>query len=277
MIAWPSSTEGAIGFSTSTCTPRSMQQNANSRCKWVGAAMVTASTPFASSGSTPLNAGQPSARETKSRCLLSGSATQTSLTPGRSAKTRAWLLPMTPTPTTPTRSRRSASRFPACTMIDEFPPAASRNESLLARPKAAGDGPVWSCGHVLNQRVTSPGVIAVGSIPSLLAEPENPIDEAAIPPFARLFGPDPDGALEIGHVRIGLRNVARLHREQLPPRRLAEGFLDQPHDLGHLDRPAVADIVDVPRCPARGGIGGIAPPDPVLRPPPRHRAHPPPA
>ena len=42
-----------------------MQQSANSRCRWVGAAMVTASTPSASSGSTPLNAGQPSARETE--------------------------------------------------------------------------------------------------------------------------------------------------------------------------------------------------------------------
>src|SRR5262249_26301474 len=164
-----------------------------------------ASTPFASSGSTPLNAGQPSARETKSRCLLSGSATPTSLTPGRSAKTRAWLLPMTPTPTTPTRSRTSASRFAACTMIDEFPPAASRNECLLARPKSAGDGPVWRCGHVLNQRVTSPAVIADGATPPLLAEPEKPIDDAANPPVDRRLRQDPDPALEIGHVRIGLR------------------------------------------------------------------------
>ena len=48
--------------------------------------------------------GKPSAADTNSRCLRSGSATPTRLTPGRSASTRAWLLPMTPTPTTPTRN-----------------------------------------------------------------------------------------------------------------------------------------------------------------------------
>src|SRR5262249_27331637 len=62
---------------------------------------------------------------------------------------------MTPTPTTPTRSKRSASRLAACTMTDEFPPPGSRNESLLACPKAAGDGPARGSAHVLNQRVTA--------------------------------------------------------------------------------------------------------------------------
>ena len=61
--------------------------------------------------------------------LASGSATPTSLTPGKSASTRAWLLPMTPTPTTPTRSGRPASRLAACTMMDQVPPAGWRDES----------------------------------------------------------------------------------------------------------------------------------------------------
>src|SRR6478735_6734219 len=234
MMARPSSTEGAIGFSTSTCTPRSMQQSANSRCRWVGAAMVTASTPAASSGSTPLNSGQPSARETKSRCLPSGSATPTSLTPGKSANTRAWLLPMTPTPTTPTRSGRPASRLAACTMMDQVPPAGWRDESLLARRKAAGDAPDRGCGHVLNQRVTCPTAGSECSMTSLLAKPQQPVDEATNALGDRRVRPEADSTLEIAGVRAGLRDIARLHRQQLPPRRLAYGLLNEPHDLGYL-------------------------------------------
>src|SRR5262252_8896704 len=137
------------------------------------------------------------------------------------------------------------------------PPPGSRNESLLARPKAAGDGPVRGCGHVLNQRVTSTALISNPSMPSLWAEPEKPIDEAANPLLDRSLGPEPHGALEVGCIPIGLRDVAGLHRKQLPTRWLADGLLDQPHDLGHLDRVAIADVVDVPRCLARGGIGSI--------------------
>src|SRR5262249_40390060 len=107
-------------------------------------------------------------------------------------------------------------------------------------PEGRWDGPVRGCGHVLNQRVTCPGLISNPSMPSLWAELEKPIDEAANPLFDRRLGPEPHRAFEISRVRIGLRDVARLHREQLPTRGLAEGFLDQPHDLGHLDRVVVA-------------------------------------
>ena len=46
---------------------------------------------------------------------------RTSFTPGRSARTRAWLLPMTPTPTTPMRSRPSALSFADCTISTQRP------------------------------------------------------------------------------------------------------------------------------------------------------------
>ena len=49
MISRPSSTVEAIGFSTMTWTPRAMQASAISWCRWVGAAMVTASTLRSSS------------------------------------------------------------------------------------------------------------------------------------------------------------------------------------------------------------------------------------
>src|SRR6266700_6235998 len=261
MIARPSSTDEAIGFSTRTCTPRLMQLSARSRCRWVGAAMVTASTPAASRPSTSVCPGQPSAPVTKLRCLRSGSATPTSRTPGRSAKTRAWLLPITPTPTTPTRSRRSASRVATCTMMDEVPPAGSRNESLLACRKAAGDAPARGCGHVLNQRVTCLRAVIETFMSGLSAKLEEPVDETADALSDRRIGPKPDSAFEIGGIRAGLRNIARLHRKQLPDRRLAKGLLDEPHDLGHLDRFAIADIVDPPRrqtgCRVILGPGGI--------------------
>ena len=86
MMARPSSTVGAIGFSTRMWMPREAQSSAMSRCRWVGAAMVTASTPRSIRPSTSLKAAQPSAPATKSRCLRSGSATPTSLTPCNSAQ-----------------------------------------------------------------------------------------------------------------------------------------------------------------------------------------------
>src|SRR5262249_3653893 len=232
-----------------------MQQSASSRCRCVGAAMVMASTPSASSGSTALKAGHPSASEAKWRCLSSGSATPTSFTPGRSVKTRAWLLPITPTPTTPTRSRRSASRVATCTMMDEVPRSGSRSESLLARRKAAGDAPARGCGHVLNQRVTSPGPLSEllcqafrRNLSDQSTKLEERGEETADALADRCVGPKTDGAFEVGGVRAGLRDVAWLHRKQLPDRWFSEGLLDQPHDLGHLDRFAIADVVDPPRC-----------------------------
>src|SRR5260370_17776826 len=88
-----------------------------------------------------------------------------------------------------------------------------------------------------------------------------PLNETTDPLIDRRLGPEPHGALEIRYVCISLRDVAWLHREQFPDRWLADGFLDQPHDLAHLDRLAVADVVDVPRCAARSGIGRIPGPD----------------
>src|ERR1700722_9994014 len=63
--------------------------------------MVTASTPLPISACRSANSAQPKVWATKSRCLRSGSTTPTSSTPAISDNTRAWLLPMTPTPTTP--------------------------------------------------------------------------------------------------------------------------------------------------------------------------------
>src|SRR6516225_3210200 len=92
-----------------------------------------------------------------------------------------------------------------------------------------------------------------------------PLHETVDTLINRCLGPEPHGTLKIGYVRIGLRDVARLHREQLPYRRLADGFLDQPHDLGYLDRLVVADVVDVPRCEARGRIRRIPGPGGIWR------------
>src|SRR5262249_22901266 len=156
---------------------------------------------------------------------------------------------MTPMPTTPTRSGRSTSRVATCTMMDEFPPACAPSESLLARRKAAGDARGRACGHVLNQRVTCRRALPGWSCPSLWTKLTEPGDEAANPLGDRRFGPEADGARKLGRISTGLRYIARLHREQLPHRRLAEGLLDQPHDLGHLDRLAVAAIVKPSRCP----------------------------
>ena len=40
-----------------------------------------------------------------------------------------------------------------------------------------------------------------------------PLDEMVDTLINRRLGPEPHGALEISYVRIGLRDVARLHRE----------------------------------------------------------------
>ena len=85
-----------------------------------------------------VRSGQPSARPTKSACAWSGSATPTSFTPGNSASTRAWLEPMTPIPTTPTRSCRSRSRsrfISDCAIPTPYSPAVVP----LTRPEPAGD------------------------------------------------------------------------------------------------------------------------------------------
>ena len=93
--------------------PRAAQAMAMSRCRWVGAAMVTASTPRSIRPSRSAKAVHLRLRATCSRVLRSGSTTPTSKTPGSSASTRAWFEPITPTPTTPIRNAPCAPAFSA--------------------------------------------------------------------------------------------------------------------------------------------------------------------
>ncbi len=55
--------------------------------------------------------GSPATRLTSSRCRGSGSAVPTSFMPASPARTRAWLEPMMPAPTTPTRSVLGRAAF----------------------------------------------------------------------------------------------------------------------------------------------------------------------
>src|SRR5262250_102753 len=111
----------------------------------------------------------------------------------------------------------------------------------------------WRCpGTGLWTRFESKSYIprpVIGTFMSgLSAKLEEPVDETADALADRCVGPQTDGAFEVGGVRAGLRDVAWLHRKQLPDRWFSEGLLDEPHDLGHLDRFAIADVVDPPRC-----------------------------
>jgi len=91
----PSSTVDAIGFSTRTWMPRSMQRIAKSRCRWVGAAMVMASTPPDSRAVHLGVAGAVERTADELALLAIGIHNPGELDPRRSAKTRAWLLPIT--------------------------------------------------------------------------------------------------------------------------------------------------------------------------------------
>src|SRR5579863_8693473 len=135
-----SSTVEAIGFSTITWMPCAAHAIAMSRCRCVGAAMVTASTPWRNSASASSKAAQPILRATVSRRWRSGSATPTRFTPGNSDRTRAWLLPITPTPTTPTRNV-SAPNFRASLMTQKAPslPRSRARGFPVARPMPTGD------------------------------------------------------------------------------------------------------------------------------------------
>src|SRR3984893_14581256 len=118
----PSSTVGAIGFSTRRSIPASMQSSAIELGRWVGAATITASSPRPISVLWSATASQWSALAIFIARLRSGSAMATSSTPGSSASTRAWFEPMTPTPIMPKRRRsgdtsRGFARFEAAGIL----------------------------------------------------------------------------------------------------------------------------------------------------------------
>src|SRR5712691_7447929 len=180
---------------------------------------------------------------------------------------------MTPTPTTPTRNSRSASSLADCTMIDE-PPSRAREPTRPSTPE--GSWRRLRSGRrtrFKSKSYNSGRVISNGSESSFSVKPHEPIDKAADPLPDRCFGTKSDGALEIGDVGAGFRHVARLHRPEFPRRRLADGRLDQSHDLAHLDRLAVADVVDVPGRPARGWVRRLPGPGRIGRRRPRHQPH----
>ena len=90
-----------------------MQISAMSRCRCVGAAMVTASTPR--SGEQRLDALDCRAAQCARNELTLGAVGVShadQLHAGQiPASTRAWLLPITPAPITPTRNARFTSVF----------------------------------------------------------------------------------------------------------------------------------------------------------------------
>src|SRR5882762_4853174 len=85
-----------------------------------------------------------------------------------------------------------------------------------------------------------------------------PVDEAPNPILDRRTGREGDRLAEVVDVGKSFRHVAGLHRHQFADRGLAHRLLDQPHDLGDLDRRVVADVVDAPGSAARCRVGPIA-------------------
>jgi len=101
-MARASSTPAAIGFSTRRSTPPSSSGRETAACRPVGAATTAASTcPSSASGAS--RARQPWAAATRSRASADGSTTATSRTSPRAARSRAWIVPRCPHPTTATR------------------------------------------------------------------------------------------------------------------------------------------------------------------------------
>src|SRR5467141_1477137 len=143
-------------------------------------------------------------------------------------------------------------RGPPCRLAKRIPP--STPEGRWRCPRRA----LWTR---FESKSYIPTAVIGTFMSALLAKPQEPVDETADALADRCVGPKADGPLEVGGVRAGLRNIAWLHRKQLPDSRLADGPLDEPHDLGHLDRLAIADIVDPPRrrtgCGVILGPGGI--------------------
>src|SRR3977135_3731532 len=90
-----------------------------------------------------------------------------------------------------------------------------------------------------------------------------PVDEPPNPILDRRIGREGDRLAEVVDIGESFRHVTGLHRHQLADRRLAHRLLDQPHDLGDLDRRVVADVVDAPGSAARCRVGPITRPAPI--------------
>ena len=69
----------------------------------------------------------------------------------------------------------------------------------------------------------------------------------------------PDRAFQIRTIGAGLHNVAGLHRQEFSNGRTTDGLLNQPNEFNHLDRAAVADIIEPPRRTACRRIGRYRP------------------
>ena len=98
------SAEVASGFSHSTGLPDSMQASANGSWVKAGEAITTASTlaaPISSSPSLKAVAPTSSASRTARSCCVSAIAT-TSAPETDAARVRAWIVPISPAPMTPT-------------------------------------------------------------------------------------------------------------------------------------------------------------------------------
>src|SRR5260370_1933153 len=131
-------------------------------------------------------------------------------------------------------------RGPPCRLAKRIPP--STPEGRWRCPRRA----LWTR---FESKSYSPTAVIGTLMSALLAKPQEPVDETADALADRCVGPKADGPLEVGGVRAGLRNIAWLHRKQLPDSRLADGPLDEPHDPGHPDRRPIAAIVHPPILP----------------------------
>src|SRR5215472_10081863 len=87
-----------------------------------------------------------------------------------------------------------------------------------------------------------------------------PIDEFLDARGNRRIGGKSDSFLQVLNVRAGLPDVARLHRQQVPDRLLAERYLKLEHHLHEVDRGVIADVVDAPWGAARRRIRTVARP-----------------
>src|SRR5438874_8959892 len=93
--------------------------------------MVTASMPSAISCSRVSNARQPASSVARARCSAKGSTIPTSVIFGNPPRTRAWLVPITPAPITPTRIR-----FPSFDRPQTLPKARKSWKFAETRPPA---------------------------------------------------------------------------------------------------------------------------------------------
>src|SRR3954454_11494772 len=96
---------------------------------------------------------QPASSVVRVRCAGDGSTTPTRLTPGRPLSTRAWLLPITPAPMTPTRKPALAGTD-TLELIRANPDSTQIPGPLLARTPHLWRMPAFLTGHDLIQKVT---------------------------------------------------------------------------------------------------------------------------